>query len=178
MRTTLSLALAATLAVLSTDAVAFVDETALEARGRLVETGHRLAYEERWHGRQWQYWWLARERRCVLTVTHHGRLERLEPTSETDCDAPAATSAPGRVAQQAMRLLGVRSLLHKSHVRDARRFTSATDVAAFERGYRIGAGSDPAHEPEAGEAWEHGFHAALARRGGPDAPLRSAVPRT
>lgn len=118
----------------------------------LRSRGYALAASDAAGDKAWQYWWNGRETACVVMATSGGRVDKLAPTSEADCNQlgadPARLSKEGKVAVAAAKLLGVNSLMHKSHQRDASRYDDYKDVANFEQGYRDGVTKAPFRERE------------------------------
>jgi hypothetical protein len=165
------------------DVAGLRNERADDARRTLGERGYREVFSENWRGRTWQYWWNRRAHACLLAAVERGRIERFESTSETNCvpdgGDPGRLSAKGRVAVEAMRIVGVSSLRHRSHERDERKHGSPREVAAFEHGYRDGLASargadgNAPRERDLRDAYRDGFRVAYERRhasGGPAAP--------
>jgi hypothetical protein len=108
----------------------------------LRSRGFSLVASDAAGNRSWQYWWNRRDAACVLLATMGDRVDQLAATSESDCNQlgtdPARLSSDGKTAAAAAKLLGVSTLQHKSHQRDASRYNDYKAIANFEQGYRDG----------------------------------------
>jgi hypothetical protein len=124
------------------------DATRLGLRSR----GYALAASDAAGERAWQYWWNGRDIACVVLATTGARVDKLATSSESDCNQlgvdPARMSNDGKVAAAAAKLLGVNTLMHKTHQRDASRYKDYKGVANFEQGYRDGVNKAPFRERE------------------------------
>lgn len=140
-----------------------VKERADRVERRLEQRGFVLAFSDRANGRSWQYWWSRREDHCLLLMLTGGRLRAIDPTSESDCvprgGDPRRVSAPGRVAREAARRVGVEALMHRTHERGGRH-ADVDSVANFERGYRDAASGRPEDRRARPAAYSAGYRAA------------------
>jgi hypothetical protein len=118
----------------------------------LRSRGYALAASDAAGDKAWQYWWNGREAACVVMVTTGSGVDRLAVSSESDCNQmdvdPSRMTSQGKVAVAAAKLLGVKTLMHKSHQRDASRYSDYKGVANFEQGYRDGVAKAPFRERE------------------------------
>jgi hypothetical protein len=136
----------------------------------LRSRGYALAASDAAGDKAWQYWWNGREAACVLMATTGGRVDRLAVSSESDCNQmnvdQSRMTSQGKVAVAAAKLLGVNTLMHKSHQRDASRYNDYKDVANFEQGWRDGVNKAPFRERERERnnvAYADGFKAGQAK---------------
>ena len=136
----------------------------------LRSRGYALAASDAAGDKAWQYWWNGREAACVLMATAGSRVDRLVVSSESDCNQmnvdPARMSSQGKVAVAAAKLLGVSTLMHKSHQRDESRYNDYKEVANFELGWRDGVNKAPFRERERERnnvAYADGFKAGQAK---------------
>jgi hypothetical protein len=136
----------------------------------LRSRGYALAASDAAGDKAWQYWWNGREAACVLMATTGGRVDRLAVSSETDCNQmnvdQSRMTSQGKVAVAAAKLLGVNTLMHKSHQRDASRYDDYKEVANFEQGWRDGVNKAPFRERERERnnvAYADGFKAGQAK---------------
>lgn len=147
-----------------------VGQSADASQRALSSRGYTLAHSDTLHGRQWQYWWHARNDDCELLALHNGRVERVVTVAETDCVPQGGNrwrmSEQGLTAQAAARLLGVDALRHRSHERDMGRHRDARAVADFERGYRDAYDMRPPPQGASDNAYGDGYRAYAMRRPG------------
>lgn len=140
------------------------------ARLGLRSRGYVLAASDTAGDKGWQYWWSGRDDACVVLATTGSRVDKLATSSESDCNQLGVDSArmskDGKVAVAAAKLLGVNTLMHKSHQRDASRYDDFKDVANFEQGWRDGVNKAPFRERERERnnvAYADGFKAGQAK---------------
>jgi hypothetical protein len=136
----------------------------------LRSRGYALAASDAVGDKAWQYWWNGRDIACVVMATTGSNVDKLATTSEADCNQlgvdPARMSKDGKVALAAAKLLGVNTLMHKSHQRDASRYNDYKGVANFEQGWRDGVAKAPFRERERERnnvAYADGFKAGQAK---------------
>jgi hypothetical protein len=151
------------------------------ARLGLRSRGYALAASDNAGDKAWQYWWSGRDAACVVLASSGSSVDKLATSSEADCNQlgadPARMSKDGKVAAAAAKLLGVNTLMHKSHQRDVSRHNDYKGVANFEQGYRDGVARAPFRERERERnnvAYADGFKVGQAK--GQAAPAVVAAP--
>ncbi len=158
---------AAILSALAAVAAHAAAQRAEDAERALRKDGYALVSSHADDRRGWQYWWNRRRHDCLLLTLIDDRVERRDPTSETDCGQTrddSRMSERGKIALAAARSLRVDALLHRSHERDLRRHDEVHEVAQFERGYRHGLQEQRPDPRDGGRAYADGYRAGERKR--------------